>query len=440
MKSLSLGSPYFFIRIAAFLLLVSLAQQVPAISLDQTFGSNGKLTVDFSNSVPRSSQAFWIFHQPSGRIVLTGYHDGTGPLDLNSAVATCGLTQSGATDDSFGTSGKILEWNNFLNVIDMKAQSDGKMLRLSSLQGNFPLMSSAVLTRLNPNGHLDNTFSADLNIGIDDTRPYKIAIRHDGKIYVLLGPYSGTSHSLVRLNSDGARDVTFGPNGVRLFNLIRLGTFAIEGLNILDDGRLLMGGVLQTTPAPLGARVVWMARFDEYGNLDRSFGNHGIVRREFSRSVSISRTIVQPDGKYLAVGTSRSGSVDSKLFMVRFTSRGRPDPGFGSNGVALANVSTNPASLDSAIAGTLISGDRIILVGTTKLSGATETSFLAARFSGSGELENTMYFQFTPGLAAGAYDATVQSDGKLLVTGFTRNPDAVANGNLFAVARFNPGV
>lgn len=418
-----------------FLILSPL--EIGSITLDQTFGSGGKLTVDFSNTAPRSSEAFWGFQQPSGRVVLAGNHGDPGPIVTNSAFAMCGLSQFGNLDMGFGTDGRTLEWNSFYNAEDMKMLPDGKLLRLGSVF-SFP-SSSPTLVRLNSNGSTDSGFSADLTLGNDHTRPYKIAARLDGKIYVLLGSFSGNGYSLVRLNSNGSRDATFGTNGVQPLNLNRLFGFGISGMHVLENGRLLMGGFLQTVPAPTGSDVVWIARFDEHGYLDRSFGSQGIVRRQFPTNVNVAKIIVQPDGKYLAIGTSRVGSTESKILIARFTSRGRPDTGFGSNGIVITNVSSEPGTLDAGHSGVLMNDGRIIVVGIAQPPMSTVNNFLVARFSVSGEFENSIAIQFSNGLSSYAFDAVTQTDGKLLVTGFTRNSDATANGNLFAVARFNPG-
>jgi uncharacterized delta-60 repeat protein len=418
--------------------LVCLPLAAFAIPLDPAFGTGGKFTLDFASSGPRSSFPFWIYQQPSGRLVLAGRHGDPGPIVSNSAIAMCGITQSGGLDATFGSAGKVLEWNNLKDVVDLQMLSNGKFLRLESIS-NFPA-STAALVRLNSDGSPDATFSANINVAGNQIRPWKIAIHPNGKIYALIGQYNGSSSFwLVRMNANGTRDSSFGNDGVQPINLNRIPRFALGGMQVLSDGRLLFGGTLNTNAqAVSGANVLWMARFDENGYLDRSFGTQGIARRGFSANVSVSKTIVQPDGKYLLIGSSRSASTESKLLMMRLTSRGRADVGFGTNGIVESNVASTTAMNNVGLGGAVLSDGRILVIGSTSLSQSSLTSFLVARFSASGILEDHISTQFTDGLSSSANDAIVQPDDKLVVTGYTRNPDSSASGDLFAAARYIP--
>lgn len=62
-------------------LLLLLFHQVCPGTLDPTFGTGGKVTVDFpfSSSANYNSDGDYIFIQPSGRIVVLGVHRQQGP-------------------------------------------------------------------------------------------------------------------------------------------------------------------------------------------------------------------------------------------------------------------------------------------------------------------------------------------------------------------------
>ena len=418
-------------RLSVFLLAVLCAVSVQAqtIQLDNTFGSGGKFTVGFAESGLRTSHAYYVLSQPSGRIVVAGGHINGGQFGT-AGIAACGLTSGGALDPGFGTGGKTLEMNDS-DFRAIERLSNGQFLRVTSM---FLPSLSAAINRINLNGFVDTSFVADLNVGALAV-PASVTTRSDGKILVLLRGIGGDdSHWVVRLNSNGSRDITFGANGVVLLNLRRFSRFVVVGLHVLPDNRIMLGGYLQTTPAPSGGNVAWAALLDEHGYYDRRFGLQGIARLPFSVGIRVSKTLLQPDGKIVLIGNARSGAT-SQFLIARFTSRGRPDPGFGVNGIVIApNIS--PGSFEDGYSGALMSDGRIVVVGSHATSQTSGASFVVARFAVAGALESYAVTPFTANQNSLAQDVMIQPDGKLVVAGYTRNPDVTADGNLFAIARY----
>jgi hypothetical protein len=79
---------------------------------------------------------------------------------------------------------------------------------------------------------------------------------------------------------------------------------------------------------------------------------------------------------------------------------------------------------------------RIMVAGSYAASQSSPADFLVARFGTSGMLESHAITQFTPNQNSFAFDVFIQSDGKPIAVGYTRNPDVSADGNLFAIARY----
>ncbi|MBK7854878.1 MAG: hypothetical protein IPJ79_08210 [Bacteroidetes bacterium] len=103
-------------------------------------------------------------------------------------------------------------------------QPDGKILAGgSSKQNNY--FQFAVL-RYNTNGSLDTTFGLSgikiitINPNIDN-RLLSIALQGDGKILAVGGTTTVNSQDFVvlRLNTDGSMDHTFGNNGISIINV-----------------------------------------------------------------------------------------------------------------------------------------------------------------------------------------------------------------------------
>ena len=409
------------------LLAVAVATSITAqnLQLDPTFDMDGKLTVAFGSKGQRTSHAVSVYAQPSGRIVAQGIHVTGG----TQGTAACGITQSGALDSGFGTGGRIVQMDETL-VREIEPLPNGQYLRLAFL--NFA--SSSSLERFNADGTLDSSFSADLNIGTF-TSPYKLAVRPDGKIVVLLTEFNvGEQPWLLRLNANGTRDTTFGTNGASPINLRRLGSAAIANLHVLPDNRILLGGYASSLGGPQGGNIAWAALLDENGYFDRRFGIQGVFRMVFANSMAVTDSLVQADGKIILVGFARP-AMRAHLLLIRLTTRGRRDTSFGQNGVVIA-PSVAPESYDLAQTGQIMNDGRIIVAGSHAATIFDRADFLIARFSSTGVMESHAVTRFTPDFDAAAFDVFIQSDGKPIVAGYTRNPDSMANGNVFAIARY----
>lgn len=429
-------------RLAAWYVtaLITLASSVVTLSftitLDPSFGSSGKMTVEFSNVGERHSLARSAFRQQSGRMVLFGNYTIGGV----SNYAWAGIDQLGGVDSSFGTNGTILETSSLPveTVQEIKLLPDGKFLRLGmTYETNVPS-----LVRFGQNGIRDESFVSNIHNNSSHTvYPENFAIRSDGKINVLVRDQTSGGFYLARLNSDGSRDVLFGSNGIQEINLRRLAGAYISDIYVSSDGGILIGGGV-TRPV-LGPGVdnptwdtAWVARFDENGFFDRRYGNQGIARLRLEPAFMIRDMIVYSDGSVLLVGDSRTVSNESRALMVRFNSRGRYDVGFGSNGIVTRKINPAPNSNDFPVAAAITKSGEIVLAGTTFENGFGPSYFLVGRFSASGDLVDHTKTQFTNGLSADATDLVYQPDGKVVVAGYARNPIPKANGNLFAIARY----
>lgn len=141
------------------------------------------------------------------------------------------LDPSGVLDPTF-----IGEASDF--VTDIVVQPDGKIL-VAGLFQFFNDLPHPGIVRLNPDGTIDNTFTA---LGITDLidlgyYPTKLLLQSDNKILVagLFETINGASRrNLVRLNPDGTVDCSFDP-GVSSDSVI-------EGLAIQSNGQILISG------------------------------------------------------------------------------------------------------------------------------------------------------------------------------------------------------
>jgi len=421
-----------------FLLL--LFHQAHSGTLDPTFGTGGKVTVDFpfSSFTNYSSNGYYVFVQPSGRIVIAGLHSQQGPDGITSGVAMAGLISSGAIDGTFGgapSTGKTLDWrpDAFIGLSDAQMLADGKIMRMGQYIQLFSTFG-ARLKRLDANG-FEESFAPNLNVGESQPLPEKFAVQSDGKTLVIIkSGFSISRYYLVRFTPDGTRDADFGTNGVKeIPRISSMPDSRIIGIRILSNGKILIAGQSGLSSSTYDYSKLFLVRLSPEGYPDQSFGRLGLVRQTFGEQrFKASDLIVQPDNKYVVVGTINNP--DSDAMMARFTQKGRPDFGFGNAGVVITDFT--PGGSDFFNGAKLLSDGKIIAVGSALTPPSTFSNFLVARYSASGALEASTQTSFTPSQDSVASQTSIQADGKILVVGYTRNPNSSITGNIFAIARY----
>ena len=266
-------------------------------------------------------------------------------------------------------------------------------------------------------GHLDRTFGANgiFTLSLANSQANAVALQSDGKIVVAgqLGNKSG----LIRLNTTGSLDNTFGSGGVVVVN--HFGgdiNQVIVGMAIQSDGKI----VAAATGVPQGGQV---ARFNTNGTLDTTFGSNGIA----TLSLNAALLALQTDGKIIVSG---GGAV-----MARLNTNGQPDTTFGTGGVAaLADFGSSSIALQA---------DGKILIGSGGFPPLPVLNPLGAagsvtRYNTNGSLDKTFGIFGQAAATAAPSAIAVQSDGKILTAGAQAGKVAVHGNTLgFGLARYN---
>src|SRR5207244_1525123 len=131
-----------------------------------------------------------------------------------------------------------------------------------------------------------------------------------------------------------------GSNGIVEAFGCGYGDFA-QILNIQQDGKIVVGGSTDCVPYPqFGYGII---RLSTDGSFDPSFNGNGKVLMGFDGNgyANVSDVAVQSDGKIVLLSTLTLGYPDyeSKFALTRHNADGSLDPGFGSGGIVLAQVS-----------------------------------------------------------------------------------------------------
>ena len=156
------------------------------------------------------------------------------------------LAQDGSLDLSFGSGGIAqthIIGSAYSYAKSMAIQSDGKIVTVGMNNNSYSFLT---LVRYNTNGSLDTTFDADgiATIGIW-SYGYSVAIQSDGKIVVagqrIHTQYYNDDFLLVRYNTNGSLDNTFGSGGIVTTNIGNNPSAAFS-VAIQSDGKIVAGG------------------------------------------------------------------------------------------------------------------------------------------------------------------------------------------------------
>ena len=187
-------------------------------ALDASFGTGGTLQVTVGVGAATEDKAFSVVQQADGKLVMAGYSWDAGNYEYSVAR----VDANGVLDTSFGTGGKIIlpvaAGTGTDIAQNMIQQSDGKLVIAGYSIGAGGAYDYSVV-RLNSDGTLDTSFGIGgkriIPVGsaaANSDYAYSVVQQADGKLVLAGSSPSDPSvqFSLLRLNDDGSTDVSFG--------------------------------------------------------------------------------------------------------------------------------------------------------------------------------------------------------------------------------------
>ena len=338
---------------------VALARYRADGTLDPTFGSGGKVLGS------GGSEAHAVLLEPSGNIVIAGSTlDGGSFAKFYVQRFTASGAFNGFASTDIGTSSDVA-WA-------IARQPDGKLVVVGYAGQSFAIVRyTASLT-------LDTTFGTGgvvvTSIGSSNS-PNAVAIQADGKIVAAgtVGSSNNDDFGLLRLNTNGSLDATFGVGG-KVRTDLGSSFETLDGLVIQGDGKIVAaGGTVRGA-----GRDFALARYLADGSLDASFGTAGVATASIDPSYDIAYALLlQPDGKLVAAGQTRTGGTNDDFGVARFLSDGSLDPTFASGGVTTIPI----AGGDVANALSQQADGRIVVAGTSGV-GQSDSDFAVVRLEG----------------------------------------------------------
>lgn len=202
--------------------------------------------------------------------------------------------------------------------------------------------------KISPNGTLDTSFGTngialiDSNLSIRDY-VYGLTLQNDGKIIAVGRADTTVSIStenydvlLIRINSDGTRDNTFGVNGIVKTSF---GTNLDIGRSVKVDsnGKIIVAG----TTGNEGFENSFVARYNSDGSLDTSFASVGYVVVDYTTDDRLYDVLALNNSKIIVGGFTRASTNNLDFFLKKFNENGTPDNSFGLNGVVTTDFNLN---------------------------------------------------------------------------------------------------
>ena len=332
--------------------------------------------------------------------------------------------QDGVLDSTFDDDGIVT--TSIANQYDIgKAiaiQNDGKIIiggSSTNINGNLIFG----LVRYNINGSLDTTFNSTGKvttiIGFHD-QIQAIAIQNDGKIVAVGTTDNGTSSlanfAIIRYNSDGSLDTSFGNNG-KVITAIGPSNDWCNAVAIQNNGKIVVTGGAALN---LSTNVIVVARYNYNGTLDSTFGLNGKVTTSVGNSCIVNAVFTRDDGKIEVAGNGNSSGTQD-FVLLRYNSNGTLDTTFDSDGIVTTDFEN---SNEVAISAAKQNDGKIILIGYNVIG--NNYDFALARYNTDGSLDSTFDGDGKLTTDFGtivdyAYDIAIQSDGKIIASGYNAN-------------------
>ena len=301
-------------------------------TLDTTFGSGGKVIVDFGSSAAVQQLAL----QSDGKLVLAGQ------AGAPSGFGLARLNPNGSLDSTFGTGGKL--------VVNPSSVKRGSGFAWAVAIQRVPAIT--------------------------------------GEERIVVGGRSSTGNSapdewtLMRFKPNGATDTTFGNSGRVTTPFSGFGDRLMR-LVIDSNNRIVAAGLTRTASSTCGSYVIDYAvvRYSQDGGLDGSFSGGKQIVDIYGGMDELYGMVLQLDGKIVLSGYAKSSDLTvSDFALVRFNSDGSRDSSFGllGNGV----VTTDLYGFDDYAIGIAVqpSDGKIVITGSAKLVSGGHDDIVVARY------------------------------------------------------------
>jgi len=316
----------------------------------------------------------------SGVVALRGLANGK-IVALSRNSRTAQLNADGTLDTGFASNGETGSLSYMLEGKDIIELMDGRRVVIGRTSAG-----EIVMARSLSDGILDDSFDGDSGSGdgIVINQPRRLGLfnivrtvlsQPDGKTIAVGYANNNSDNDIIlsRYLANGQLDNNFGNNGVT--TLSGNGTNDTATHAIWQGDKILVAG-------KFGSFAV-VARLNNDGSLDTSFGSNGIRQVTAPTSTTLSQLHLLDDGRILAAGEWKDNA-DSDFYAVMLSADGALDSSFGGTGTM-----RYPLSGQEYAKGAIAAGNQFMLFGRTRTSFSSSYVTVALRLNSNGSVDDT---------------------------------------------------
>jgi uncharacterized delta-60 repeat protein len=287
-------------------------------TLDSSFNGNGQVIT----SLGPATDIFRVMQETAdGKLLALVNTFSTGDSSARS-IDLLRFNADGTPDSTFGSGGEAIQAiasGPGNSSRGMFVQADGKIVVYGIASPGLGPYGDLTLTRFLPDGTLDSTFGVQGTIDVPATgitpASHQILQQPDGKLLIADTNFDfGMQGELVRLNSDGTLDPTFGDGGRALAPLGSVLTdFALNA-----DGSISATGTFNrlNRDGIDGLFTVSVIRFDANGSLDTSFAPVHAFAREAVADIHDTSVEIAPGAGVFDAGLHFYADYTASTLMV----------------------------------------------------------------------------------------------------------------------------
>ncbi len=315
--------------------------------LDPSFGTDG---IVISGTTSNPIEAFQdLAIQEDQKIIAAGMG---WDANYTARVRVARYMTDGTLDTDFGVDGYFtFEQDNEALIYSCTINSEGKII-LAGATTNYQFYK-VLLIQLNSDGTLDTSFG-DNGVVIQQFsavpeyfEDFARGVALDANENILISGSSFTINPdnqeylrqplVARFTADGTLDTSFGVNGMATLPVVQDGN-SFDCVLVQPDGKILTGGTY--SPEFLW-NVMLLARYNEDGSLDSTFGQEGVIQYSQNNvDDEIWNMALTSEGDIIVGGFTATASYDYYAILVKFTTDGVLDTSFGSDGTVIENEET----------------------------------------------------------------------------------------------------
>ncbi|MCB9254857.1 MAG: hypothetical protein H6617_09265 [Bdellovibrionaceae bacterium] len=261
-----------------------------------------------------------VLYDPPDKYVVAGFYDNGSVGGFIARFWLDGMLDSTFSGDGIQTlsfGGEDAVFHALTTDASGRYIVAGKRALTGSLDYSF------LVARYDTDGSLDNGFDTNGHTVVTITSSAiarAVGVDSVGRVlvggYVEAGYYRNIDMALVRLDTDGTPDTSFGTNGVVTTEIDPYGHDMIFALRIVAGDKIAVTGANRNSNDTGDNANIMAARYHTDGSLDTGFDTDGIAIHDITNHDSSWAMTVDASGRLITCGRTLNGAVFQNQFTV----------------------------------------------------------------------------------------------------------------------------